>query len=147
MPHHVRMHLVRSLAAAGLLIVLIVGPSSDGSPNLLPLSEEKGTLLLRVLRWGIGALFVREVNTFLSEWAENRWAFGPDEVAWEWKNEVAVVTGGSGGIGALVVKQLVSHDLRVAVFDVQPLSSDFTESTPPLARPYGTAELANLLLR
>lgn len=131
MPHHVRMHLARSLVAVGLLIALIVGPSSDGSPNPLPLSEAKGTLLLRVLRWGIGALFVREFNTFLSEWAENRWSFGSDEAPWDWKNEVAVVTGGSGGIGALVVKKLVSHGLQVAVFDVQLLSSDFTDSTPP----------------
>lgn len=147
MPHIVRVHLARFLVAATVLIALLVGPISYGSPNPLPLSEATGSLLLRASRWVIGALVVRELNTFLSEWADNRWSLGSDEAPWDWKNEVAVVTGGSGGIGALVVKKLVSHGVRVAVLDVEPLSSVFHQSKAPWPIICNNFGLANVFYR
>jgi NAD(P)-dependent dehydrogenase (short-subunit alcohol dehydrogenase family) len=47
-----------------------------------------------------------------------------DPVAWDWPNEVAVITGGSNGLGAKLVHKLVAHGLKVAVLDVQPLSTE-----------------------
>lgn len=41
---------------------------------------------------------------------------------------MAVVTGGSGGIGAFVVKGLASKGVKVAVVDIQPLSDDLRTS-------------------
>jgi all-trans-retinol dehydrogenase (NAD+) len=38
---------------------------------------------------------------------------------WDWPNEIAVITGGSSGIGKCIVDRLLSSGLRVAVLDVQ----------------------------
>lgn len=70
-----------------------------------------------------------EANALLNTWAENRWAWRNEKSGWDWKNEVAVVTGGSNGIGACVVKKLVSHGIKVAVLDVAPLANDFSKGT------------------
>ncbi|KAF2690044.1 NAD(P)-binding protein [Lentithecium fluviatile CBS 122367] len=121
------MHLARCLVVAAAYLALLAGPASSGSPKLLPLSEDQSTLVLRILRWVTGLLLVREINCVLNQWAENRWVFRSDESAWDWKNEVAVVTGGSAGIGAIVVKKLLSHGIRVAVLDVQPLADAFQQ--------------------
>jgi NAD(P)-dependent dehydrogenase (short-subunit alcohol dehydrogenase family) len=41
-----------------------------------------------------------------------------------WDSEIAVVTGGSSGIGAEIVKCLVRKGVQVAVLDIQPLPKD-----------------------
>jgi hypothetical protein len=41
---------------------------------------------------------------------------------YDWKKEIVVVTGGSGGIGAATVKQLASRGTRVVVLDIIPLT-------------------------
>jgi all-trans-retinol dehydrogenase (NAD+) len=125
MPHTIEMHLVRCLVVAAGYGALLAAFASHASPKLPPLSEEQSATLLQILRWVSGLFLIREVNSFLNNWAENRWLFHSDESAWDWKNEVAVVTGGSGGIGAMVVKKLISHGIRVAVLDVEPLSTIF----------------------
>jgi all-trans-retinol dehydrogenase (NAD+) len=127
-PHTSTMNLTRCGAVAVAYVALLMGPASLGSPKLLPLSAAYNATLLSILRWAWGALLVWHVNRVLSEWAENNWIFSSNSNTRDWKNEVAVVTGGSGGIGALVVKKLVSHGIRVAVLDVEPLSSDYQPS-------------------
>jgi FlaA1/EpsC-like NDP-sugar epimerase len=42
--------------------------------------------------------------------------------AFNWDEEVVVVTGGAGGIGGDMVKQLASKGTRIAVLDVMPLT-------------------------
>lgn len=119
------MQLTRCLVAAAACVAVLVGPASGKSPKLLPLSDEQSATFLQILRWLCGLLLVWEINGVLNEWAENNWVFRSSESTWDWKNEVAVVTGGSGGIGAVVVKKLISYGVRVAVLDVEPLSSAF----------------------
>lgn len=131
MPHSNEMPLTRCLVVAVAYVALLVGPATLRSPKLLPLSDDHSVMLLQILRWAWGVLLVWEVNNFLNEWAENKWVFQPKKSTWDWEHEVAVVTGGSGGIGAMVVKKLISHGLRVAVLDVEPLSSDFQPSVFP----------------
>ena len=46
---------------------------------------------------------------------------------YDWKKEVVVVTGGSDGIGAIVVKLLAEKGIKVAVLDVQPLTYEGTD--------------------
>ncbi|KAJ9145239.1 Dehydrogenase reductase sdr family member 8 [Coniochaeta hoffmannii] len=41
---------------------------------------------------------------------------------YDWPNEIAVVTGGSGGIGGHMARLLAEHGLKVAVLDIQPLT-------------------------
>jgi len=85
------------------------------------------TTIIRFVKWGLAAWATVEADSVLNRWAENRWMQNSDRGDWDWPNEVAVVTGGSGGIGACVVKKLISHGIKVAVLDIGPLSSQFTD--------------------
>lgn len=79
----------------------------------------------------IGA--ARQANKVLSSLVLNNW----ERTTWDWKNEVAVVTGGSGGIGYHVAVGLAKHGITVAVVDVQepkaPLRGSFPGCSHPLA--------------
>lgn len=75
------------------------------------------TTALRVL---FSLSLVRQLNETLSRMAANSWRFTTSE-GWEWSREVAVVTGGSIGIGKAIVEKLSQMEIRVAVLDVQEL--------------------------
>ncbi|KAK4040095.1 monooxygenase [Parachaetomium inaequale] len=63
-------------------------------------------------------------NTFLNKWAANNWtASRPGEWA-HWEREIVVVTGGSSGIGAQVVKGLLARNPRtqIVIIDLAPLA-------------------------
>ena len=69
-------------------------------------------LLYWCLKWTLSVWALFELNWTLNRWADRRWSFTVDKSGWDWKREVAVVTGGSSGIGAAIVKKLVSHGIR-----------------------------------
>lgn len=77
--------------------------------------------IVRVLKWLLALGVTRKVNAGLNEVALNggRWGVGVQGKAWNWNEEVAVVTGGCGGIGELIVKGLQRKGIKVAVVDVQ----------------------------
>lgn len=52
---------------------------------------------------------------------------------YDWKKEVVVVTGGSDGIGKIVVQLLAEKGIKVAVLDVQELT--YEGKTTPSAIP------------
>ncbi|EFX00667.1 short chain dehydrogenase reductase [Grosmannia clavigera kw1407] len=64
---------------------------------------------------GLGWLF----NRWLTDRALNN---GNALAEFDWMREIIVVTGGSGGIGAEIVKTLAARGSRVVVLDVLPLS-------------------------
>jgi all-trans-retinol dehydrogenase (NAD+) len=97
------------------------------APPFLRLPENYSAPLTTSLKWLFGLGLVGKANRWLSNWADRKWLRKDDKSAWDWKNEVAVVTGGSGGIGASVVKELVSKGVKVAVIDVLPLSDDLRD--------------------
>lgn len=78
------------------------------------------------LKWSLPVWAVLDLNSVLNRWAQNKWMWKHEKDNLNWSKEVAVVTGGSAGIGACVVKKLVAHDIKVAVLDVSPLSESFT---------------------
>ncbi|KAF2807694.1 NAD(P)-binding protein [Mytilinidion resinicola] len=59
----------------------------------------------------------RYVSKFLDSAVTNNWT----NDQYDWNKEIVVVTGGSDGIGAIVVKLLAERGIKVAVLDVQPL--------------------------
>jgi all-trans-retinol dehydrogenase (NAD+) len=120
--------MIRSFMLIAACIALHgVGPSlltrSDGRP-LSPIATDT---LHWYLKWSLTLWAAFDFNSVLNRWADNRWLFRNDTSGWDWKKEIAVVTGGSSGIGACVVKKLVSHGISCAVLDVAPLSENFTK--------------------
>jgi all-trans-retinol dehydrogenase (NAD+) len=93
----------------------------------IPLSDFHAETILWYLEWCFAVWACIDFNSVLNGWAENRWVWRNDTSAWDWKKEIAVITGGSKGIGACVVKKLVSHGISCAVLDVAPLSETFTK--------------------
>lgn len=108
-----------------LLYILTRGPPS--LRNLLVRrfsSNVQITRLITSLKWLFALGLGRQVNSWLSTWARNNWQWKNEEALWRWSEEVAVVTGGSNGIGALVARALAVKGIKVAVIDVQPLPED-----------------------
>lgn len=117
----------RCLTLAATCIGLqLVDPAAIGISDNLPFGLHQA-IVIRLIKWGLAIWTAVEANTVLNRLAENRWSWSNDKSGWNWPNEVAVVTGGSAGIGACVVKKLVSHGIKVAVLDIGPLSSQFTD--------------------
>lgn len=104
----------------------LVDPASFEISNGLPFGFQQ-VAVVQFLKLGLAAWATVELNAVLNRWAENRWKWQTDKDDWNWPSEVAVVTGGAAGIGACVVKKLVSHGIKVAVLDVGPLSDQVTD--------------------
>jgi hypothetical protein len=111
--------------AGGLGLLFAEKPSFTGP--LRQLTGSSWHILQPILKTLLGLWLVYDVNAALSRWAENRWLWKQDEAAWRWQDELAVVTGGSNGIGAVVVRELVSRGIKVAVLDLEPLSDDLNQ--------------------
>ncbi|KAI8948351.1 NAD(P)-binding protein [Xylaria longipes] len=74
----------------------------------------------KVLRVVFALSVVRHLNRALNAMASNSWRLTASK-GWDWPNEIAVVTGGSSGIGKLVVEKLAVSGVHVAVLDIQDL--------------------------
>jgi hypothetical protein len=72
---------------------------------------------------GLGLL--RSVSAWLDDAVTNNWS----NDTYVWSQEVVVVTGGSDGIGKIVVHLLAEKGIKVAVLDVQDLSYEGTSSS------------------
>ncbi|OJJ62994.1 hypothetical protein ASPSYDRAFT_145808 [Aspergillus sydowii CBS 593.65] len=59
------------------------------------------------------------LNDWLSTKSRNNWV---TDDTWDWKKELVVVTGGSGGIGAGIARRLAALGSRVVVLDIIPLT-------------------------
>ncbi|CAG7557505.1 unnamed protein product [Fusarium equiseti] len=66
---------------------------------------------------------LRTINRILNMMAHNSWRLSPAP-SWSWTNEIAVVTGGSSGIGLSIVQRLTGMGIQVAVLDVQDLPKE-----------------------
>lgn len=71
---------------------------------------------------------VRSLNTALNAWAQNGWR-ATAHGGWDWPNEIAVVTGGSQGIGRAIAEGLALRGVKVAILDVQEAPGDLRSNT------------------
>lgn len=108
------------------LLILRYGPDSVRE-ELARLLGNNLHLLSTSLKWLLALGLTSKVNSLLSRWAENKWIWKNEKTSWKWDSEIAVITGGSNGIGAHVVRRLVSKGVKVAVLDIQPLSKDLED--------------------
>jgi NAD(P)-dependent dehydrogenase (short-subunit alcohol dehydrogenase family) len=76
-----------------------------------------------VLQWLLALSFVAQAHGLLTTMAHNSWRVGAGR-GWDWPSEIAVVTGGSGGIGLHMVRKLSALGVRVAVLDIVDLPKD-----------------------
>ena len=131
------------IAACGVLHVL--GPTHRRFGETFYLSDLQYETLRLYLKWALALWAIIDFNALLNRWAENKWIWRNDTSGWHWRNEVAVVTGGSQGIGACVVKKLVSHGINCAVLDVVPLADTITQGV--LLTPSRSLHKANTFRR
>lgn len=69
----------------------------------------------------LGVLY--QINNFLNNIASNSWRLRASK-GWDWPTEIAVVTGGSSGIGRSIAEKLAEMGVQVAVFDIQGLPKE-----------------------
>lgn len=117
--------LLNPIITGPILFILTRGPDSIREPLLrqlgVLLSDVNIARLLTGLKWAVALGIVRKLNLWLNSIALNNWQIRSSSDRWIWNQEVAVVTGGSNGIGAEIVKALKRKRVKVAVLDIQPL--------------------------
>lgn len=87
------------------------------------LSAQHGTAL-KHLKTLVGLGLLRSVSAWLDDAVTNNWT----NDTYVWSQEVVVVTGGSDGIGKIVVHLLAERGIKVAVLDIQELTYEGTHS-------------------
>lgn len=120
--------ILNPLVTGPLLFVLTSGPTVIRRPLLnqlaILLNEQNLKRLVVGLKWALALGLIRKVNSWLNAVALTNWQVRPAKDKWVWDSETAVVTGGSNGIGAAIVKCLMRKGVKVAVLDIQPLPKD-----------------------
>lgn len=140
--------LVKYTAFEPLLTGPLLWVLTRGSPDLrarvlrplasLPFKVEAGTLVT-TLKWLFALGVVGRVNNWLNKWALNNWQFGQQGRPWIWKDEICVVTGGSGGIASEMIKKLAPTGMKIAVLDLAPPGPALAQcKAPPGSKGEGT---------
>jgi all-trans-retinol dehydrogenase (NAD+) len=125
-----------SPATTGLLLFALTrGPASLREKLTQRLSPVALGRVITVLKALFAVGLIRRINRRLNDWAlhQYRWRRSSTET-WDWPKEIAVVSGGSSGIGAELVKKLAYKNLKVIVLDVNPLPPALTGCKCPDTR-------------
>lgn len=119
------MYLILAGAALGLLS--IPSPQMDQvfqHPYIQRFVTKRGATVFCCVTAAF--LLTRRLNRVFNAFALNNWSFTA-RGTWDWPTEVAVVTGGCGGIGKELVSGLRKKAVKVAVLDLLPPPSEFEE--------------------
>ncbi|BGP13047.1 hypothetical protein JCM10213_000948 [Rhodosporidiobolus nylandii] len=108
---------------------LLAAPTTGEALELLKALDWTAVLGQREVRWAVSVFAagaILRLNEQISRAVRNN--FARSRKAWDWKDEVVVVTGGAGGLGSEVVRRLATREVKVVVLDVAPLSADAPSS-------------------
>ena len=109
--------------AGPAVLALTYGPREIRDPLVELISRQtlvSVETVVRTLKTLFGVGVVATVHRLLNAWANRQWRLTA-ATGWQWDKEIAVVTGGSSGIGLNIVLGLVNKGVRVVVLDIQPL--------------------------
>ncbi|KAL6401219.1 short-chain dehydrogenase reductase 2 [Ilyonectria robusta] len=118
------------LPASAVLATIAYGPPQYTdlvlqNPYLSPIIGRGG--VKAVLGAALCLSLTKVANRALNAWALNNWRVAA-YAGWNWDKEVAVVTGGCGGIGRELVLGLIHKRVKVAILDVIPLPDDMKDN-------------------
>ncbi|KAL9090909.1 MAG: hypothetical protein Q9165_005117 [Trypethelium subeluteriae] len=110
---YIRKRALSPVVTGSLLYILTRGPEPLRRPLINILSTPANVERAKsVLKWLLALGLLGRVNSWLNSWAENGWQLYGDKKRWNWNKEIAVITGGSNGIGAGVVKGLAAKGIK-----------------------------------
>lgn len=124
-----RSTLFNPVITAPLLIALTRGPPELRARILaqfskLPYGGPSEPGLIKALKYLVAFGLFSRINRFLNRLALNKWQLRQTTPPFNPKEEICVVTGGSGGIGSEVIRNLAKTGVRIAIMDVAPPPSD-----------------------
>lgn len=106
-----------------LLFALTSSPNRFRDPLLAQLrqyiSNTNISRAITTLKWLFAAGLAGTVNEWLSELAQNNFRLKSEKHRYDWPNEIAVITGATGGFGSLMSKDLASKGVKVMALDVR----------------------------
>lgn len=122
-----------SPAVTGLALYLLTrSPPSIQQPilerALSVLSPKNLSRLVTTLKYLFAAGLIKNANSYLSHWANNNFQLFGSTKGWDWNKEIAIVTGGSSGFGALFATDLSAHGIHVVVLDITPLPASLSNN-------------------
>jgi all-trans-retinol dehydrogenase (NAD+) len=112
----IRLTLLQPFLIGPLLIGLHRYPTFAAKwlpPNVLEVVRSTHLLKGLGIIFGIGLL--RKINNKLSQLVLNNFT---KDTSWDWSKEIVVVTGGSGGIGACILRMFADKNIKVISLDV-----------------------------
>ncbi|KAF2003026.1 dehydrogenase/reductase SDR family member 8 precursor [Amniculicola lignicola CBS 123094] len=117
---------------ASLLYILTRGPESLRRRLIGQFAylQDPGRLatIINVLKGLVSFAVINRVNGQFNKMALNAWRVKSEKKRWNLAKEIAVITGGCSGIGALTVKGLAERGVRVAVLDIQGLPESLRDN-------------------
>ncbi|KAF3807889.1 Short-chain dehydrogenase/reductase family 16C member 6 [Colletotrichum gloeosporioides] len=101
--------------AAGLAVAAAQGHGAIGISGVKPENVRKLAYIAAL------ASLVLSTTEYLNKWSANNWV---TDNKWDWDREIIVVTGGSSGIGASIIKHIFARNPKatIVVVDLAPLS-------------------------
>lgn len=103
------------LLALTLLRTMPLGASTQSHHFLIALK-----ILQSAIYGLIGLKLIKALNQWVTRRSINNFV---DDPTWDWPKETAVVTGGSSGIGAEIVRELAERKIKTIILDInKPIS-------------------------
>ncbi|PPJ61162.1 hypothetical protein CBER1_04186 [Cercospora berteroae] len=115
--------LLTPAVTGALLFALTSSPDRVREPLLAQLRQylsiENIGRLITGLKWLVALGVISDANKWLSELAQNNFRLRSEKHRYHWPQEVAVITGATGGFGSLMSKDFASRGVNVMALDIR----------------------------